>query len=122
MAAAGTSVTAPLVAPLSASDLTPATAAASLTVTALFFTSLPVVKSKRATASLLALAGPTTLPPLGVYAKITNTSASAPAVFEQEYALPVPAVPAVTKVTKVTNTAAPPGMSAERDHGPPEAT
>jgi len=92
---------------------------ASLTVTALFFTSLPVVSSKRATASLLALAGPTTLPPLGLYAKITNTSASAPAVFEQEYALPVPAVPAVTKVT---NTAASPGMSAERDHGPPEAT
>jgi hypothetical protein len=46
---------------LSASDLTPATAASSLTVTALFFTSLPVVESNRAIASLLA--GPTTLPP-----------------------------------------------------------
>ena len=55
----GCTVSVPEVAPLSAIVLTPATPAASLIVTLLFCSSLPVVRSKRATALSVALPGPT---------------------------------------------------------------
>ena len=57
--APGCSVSTPLVEPLSATVLAPATSAVSLIVTPLFCNSLPVVASKRATALSVALLGPT---------------------------------------------------------------
>ena len=73
MVAAGCTVSVPEALPLIASVLTPARPATSLMVSALFFTSLPVVESKRVMALAVAEDGPFT-PPAGAHSRVPLAS------------------------------------------------